>query len=147
MNIEWRKQYVEAERDEKIGKSVAVVCLAEEDLTVQGDKDEADINVMLKRFGVTGQIRTVDRQALQGDFSDAPDLQTALNRVRAAEREFLNLPAELRAKLNNDPSQVEGWLSQDENRDEAIRLGLVDKPLPPIEPVPVRVLQELDKAE
>lgn len=135
---------MEPERDAFLGDLSAVACTAEEDMTVQGDRDEADINVMLKRFNVTGQIRTVNAKPLMGDFSEALDFQGALNRVREAEREFLNLPSELRAQLQNDPARFQGWLSNPENRAEAERLGLIEK-VRPVEPIPVRVLKELDE--
>lgn len=143
--INWRQQYADPDRDEELGLLSAVYCSDEEDMAVQGDKDEADINLMLRRFGVTGQIRTVNRQALFGDFSDVTDFQTALNRVKAAEAEWLNLPSELRKELDQDPARLTAWLADPANQTQAERLGLLDRPKP-IEPIPVRVLADLEDA-
>lgn len=136
--IDWRQQYTDPERDEAYGLMTAVRCTAEEDMAVQGDKDEADINVMLKRFAVTGQIKTVNRQALFGDFSQVTDLQTALNVARAAQEEWLKLPSDLRWELHQDPARLEAWLSEEANRPLAEKLGLLDPPKR-IEPIPVSI--------
>ena len=62
-----------------------------------------------------------------GDFSGIGDYHTALNRVIAAQDEFEALPAQIRARFNNDPAELIEFLEDDKNRPEAETLGLVEK--------------------
>ena len=48
-----------------------------------------------------------------------------MNAVLAAQDEFMELPAQLRARFNNDPALLIDFLEKEENREEAIKLGLV----------------------
>jgi phage internal scaffolding protein len=62
-----------------------------------------------------------------GDFTGISDYHTALNRVFAAQDEFEALPAQIRARFNNDPAQLIEFLENSDNRPEAEELGLVEK--------------------
>lgn len=139
--MEFRKQYADPIADEALGKDCATICLPEEDMTLQGPAEECDINVMVRRFGVTGQLPVVDRKPLFGDFSQAVDFQTALNMVRAAELEFSKLPSEVRRAIDNDPAKLERWIADPENEAMAKKLGLIETPAP-VEPMLVRVIAD-----
>lgn len=107
-------------------------------LTRQADKDDCDINVMMARYQSTGVEPRVNPRAAQwGDFADVPTYQEALNVVRQADEDFALLPAEVRERFGNDPSGMLRFLSDEENRAEAIKLGLVNPPA--AEPPPQRV--------
>jgi phage internal scaffolding protein len=97
-------------------------------LTQQHFKDECDINNILRQFNVTGLLPENALSPRYGDFTGISDYHTALNQVIAAEDEFMRLPAELRARFENDPAQLIEFLENSENKDEAIKLGLVNKP-------------------
>ena len=97
-------------------------------LTQQHFKDECDINNILRQFNITGQLPEQTLSPRYGDFTGISDYQTALNQVIAAEDEFMRLPADLRARFENDPAQLIDFLEKSENKDEAIKLGLVNKP-------------------
>lgn len=107
----------------------SIICTEEENKTQQQFKDDADINVIVERFGLTGQLPDDYRAPVSGDFSDITDFQTAMNAVRAAEENFMQLPPELRARFSNDPQQLLTFVGDERNRDEAKRLGLL-KPEP-----------------
>lgn len=96
--------------------------------TQQHFKDETDINNILRQFNVTGLLPQKAMSPRYGDFTGVGDYQTALNQVIAAEGEFMTLPAQLRAKFNNDPQELIEFLNNPENIDEARKLGLVNKP-------------------
>jgi phage internal scaffolding protein len=98
-------------------------------LTQQHFKDECDINNILRQFNITGQLPENTLSPRYGDFTGISDYQTALNQVIAAEDEFMRLPADLRARFENDPAQLIEFLENSDNKDEAIKLGLVDKPV------------------
>lgn len=95
-------------------------------LAQQHMKDECDINVIVERFGVTGQLPVKAIEPSYGDFSGVTDYHTALNKIKAAEAEFMALPAKLRAKFDHDPNALLNFLENEANRDEAIELGLID---------------------
>jgi len=93
----------------------------------QHHKDECDINEILRRFGKTGTMPVTSLNALYGDF-ESVDYHTALNQIIASEREFDALPSNIRKRFDNDPWELVQFLQNDNNRDEAIELGLLNKP-------------------
>ena len=95
-------------------------------LTQQHQKDQADINYIIEQFNVTGILPTGPVSPQYGDFSGISDYQSALNAVIDAQDEFMSLPANLRARFENDPSNLINFLSNEENRQEAIELGLIE---------------------
>jgi len=106
----------------------ALVFPDDEGRAVQSAKEECDINTIVKRFGLTGELPDDLRMPQSGDFTGVSDFHSAMNIVRAAEEEFMRVPAELRARFNNDPARLMAFLDDDKNRDEAVKLGLVNKP-------------------
>lgn len=103
-------------------------------LAQQHMKDECDINVLVERFGVTGSMPVAPIEPSYGDFSGVGDYHTALNKIKAADEAFMALPAKIRAKFDHDPNVLLNYLQNEENRDEAIQIGLIDgKPV--VEPV------------
>lgn len=112
----------------------ALVC-EDPSLAQQHAKDECDINTIVRRFGLTGELPSNVRTPQYGDFSDATDYHTALNAVRAADAAFMQLPADVRTRFNNDPGALVDFVSDDNNRAEAEKLGLV-LPLAASNPAP-----------
>jgi phage internal scaffolding protein len=96
-------------------------------LAQQHHKDECDINYILQKFNVTGLLPSVPLSPRYGDFTGIGDYHTALNRVIAAQGEFDALPAQIRARFDNDPSKLIEFLENEKNRPEAEELGLVEK--------------------
>jgi phage internal scaffolding protein len=94
-------------------------------LAQQHARDESDINTIVKRFGLTGELPSNVRTPTYGDFSDAMDYHTSLNAVRAADAAFMQLPADIRTRFNNDAGAFVDFVSDDNNRAEAEKLGLV----------------------
>ncbi len=95
-------------------------------LAQQHMKDECDINIIVERFGVTGQLPQTPIQPSYGDFSGVSDYHSALNKIRAADEAFMALPAKIRARFDHDPNALLQFLQNDQNRDEAIQIGLID---------------------
>jgi len=93
--------------------------------TQQSFRDECDINNILKRFNVTGELPLGSVQPQYGDFSGITDYQSALNAVMAAQDSFLQLPAKVRAKFDNDPALFLEFASDEANKDEMKALGLL----------------------
>lgn len=135
--FQWRSAYDGTEEAEG---AAAITYCEDESLAQQQFAEEADINVLVKRFGLDkGALPVAPLDpSFYGDFSDVPDLRTALERVREAENRFMDLPAALRAKFDNSAAKLWHWVNDPINSDEAVRLGLLrseveqtDPPAPP----------------
>jgi len=100
-------------------------------LTQQHQKDDADINVIVERFGLTGQLPNAISEPQYGDFTNVSDYHSAMNAVRAAQESFMELPAKLRSRFDNDPAKFIDFVTDDNNRQEAVSLGLVKAPTQP----------------
>jgi len=94
-------------------------------LAQQHAKDETDINTIVRRFGLTGELPNNVRVPKYGDFTHVNDYQTAMNMVIKANEAFMQLPADVRTRFNNDPGALVDFVSDDNNRAEAEKLGLV----------------------
>lgn len=87
--------------------SVETGLSAPESLTVQSEKDDADINVILDRFGITGQMPQDVRPPTYQDFGPdyVFDFRSAIEAIAMAEDAFMQMPAKVRARFDNDPQQ------------------------------------------
>jgi phage internal scaffolding protein len=100
--------------------------LCEDDsLAIQSARDECDINTIVKRFGLTGELPSDFDMPQSGDFTGVGDYHSAMNLVRSAQEQFLRVPAAVRARFHNDPAEFMSFIDDDANRPEAVRLGLV----------------------
>jgi phage internal scaffolding protein len=99
----------------------------EPSLAQQHYKEECDINTILQKFSITGILPDMPVSPRYGDFTGINDYHTALNRVIAAQEEFEALPAQIRARFDNDPAKLIEFLQDDNNRAEAEELGIVNK--------------------
>ncbi|AXH77860.1 MAG: internal scaffolding protein [Microviridae sp.] len=107
-------------------------------LTVQSSVEEVDINTIVRRFGLTGQLPDAVDAPTYGDFVGITDYHSAMNAVAEANEAFELMPAEVRARFGNDPAAFVDFCSDDGNRAEAEKLGLVlPKAAPVVESAPV----------
>lgn len=117
----------------------------EETRTQQQFAEEVDINTIVRKFGLTGEMpeNLNERMPNNGDFSNTVnDFHTAQNMVRKAQEAFMELPAEVRAEFNNDPGRFINFVDDPKNRDRAKELGML-KPDAPAPDIPtVRILKE-----
>lgn len=98
----------------------------DESLTRQSFLEESDINTIVRRFGLSGQLPTDVRMPRYEDFSEVFDFHSALNAVAAARESFDTMPAAVRSRFQNDPGAFVDFCLAERNRDEATRMGLVD---------------------
>lgn len=87
-------------------KDAVVVPPAESHLVQQHFKDEVDINTIVRRFGASGQVPQFLPEGMYGDFTDVSDYDDAVGRIERADRAFMALPAVVREKFHNDPSEL-----------------------------------------
>lgn len=111
---------------DKVSDETGLACL-DPSLAQQSFREDADINVILERFNITGELPSNTREPQYGDFLDSPvDYKSALDVVMSAQSAFNDLPARVRTRFENDPSKFVDFLSDEKNRDEAIELGLLN---------------------
>jgi hypothetical protein len=108
-----------------------------ESLTVQSERDETDVNLIMQKYTKYGILPEVKNS--QPFFSDEViqyygDYHAHVHKIRAAESYFDSLPSELREYFENSVQNLATWLSNPDNADEAVKLGLVPAPAAPAAP-------------
>lgn len=139
---------IEKTEYEKINKRRRVqIFFNDESLTQQNLEGETNINNIVKKYQVTGELPE-QRQGFYGDVTEIPDYQTSLQIVKRAQESFNTLPAKLRAEFNNDPGAMISWLEDPNNRAKAVELGLLggDTPKKEAEP-PIQKKEEIKSQE
>lgn len=103
-------------------------------LAVQDQADEADINTIVRNFGITGKLPQSVRVPTYGDFEGIDDYREAIEAVRAADASFMAMPAEVRSRFGNDPAAFVDFCSDPSNLPEMRKLGLA---VPEAAPAPI----------
>lgn len=112
--------------------SVKLNCL-ELTRTKQSFKDECNINNIMAKYIRTGTIDFVNKhQAQFGDCRGLDNYQEALNTIQQATETFADMPAALRKRFNNNPGEFLEFVEDPSNREEAVFLGLINKPATPV---------------
>lgn len=101
----------------------ALTC-PEPTLTQQSFADEVDINTIVKRFGLTGELPTNVRMPEYGDFTQAMDYHTAMNAIRLADESFYAMPADVRSRFDNNPGKFVDFCNDPKNYQAAVDMGL-----------------------
>lgn len=132
--------YVALDRDPETNPDIFVDCSVEPSRTRQEFVDDCDINKIMAQYQTTGflpnNLNSRDPQYL--DVSNTPTrLQDALRLVAEAQEAFMQLPAQIRREMDNDPVKFVAWAQDEANADTMRKFGLRE-PLP-IEPAPTRV--------
>lgn len=136
----------DVERDELEGERVELDC-GTDTVTQQQFSLDADINELVRRFGITGKMpEPVLDPSYYGDVDSISDLRSALDVVRDASQRFGALPAAVRKRFHDDPAELFAFLDDGSNRVEAVKLGLlVERREPePEAPAPVPIVSESD---
>lgn len=109
------------------------IAFLEPTLAQQHFADEVNINSIIAKYNATGFLVdptvATSRMPQYGDFSDVVDYHTAQTAIATANQNFALLPSAIRKRFNNDPAELLQFLEKEENRDEAVTLGLIN-PLP-----------------
>lgn len=101
-------------------------------MTNQADAEQTDINLLVKRFGLTGEMPVIQRLPINEDFVGTLTYKDALNAIIEADNVFMELPAEVRQRFNHDAAAFLDFTSDPKNLDELRKMGLA----PPAPPVP-----------
>lgn len=103
----------------------ALLC-PEPTLTQQHYRDECDINEIVRRFGLTGELPEHGRPPEYRDFEAIYDYHSAMNAITAAQQAFAQMPAEVRYRFRNDPGSFVDFCNDPANLEEATALGLTN---------------------
>lgn len=134
-------------RDMFIPHDPVVASVGEHSMTRQEFAAECDINTIMKKYEVTGQLP----QNMQGGepvYFDTttlpPDLMSAMAYLKSAEQAFMMLPAVVRREFDNDPVKFVDYGSNPANLEQMREWGLAppavaEKVVAPglVEPPPV----------
>jgi len=100
--------------------------------TKQSFAKDADINRIVARAGKTGFLVDpsvmITRKAFFGDFAGNPGFLDMQNIVAKVDQEFMRLPVEMRDRFKNSSQLLLEFLADPANKDEAVKLGLVQAP-------------------
>lgn len=99
-------------------------------LAQQSFKDECDLNVLMERFGQGYQVPPGVVAPSFGDFTGATNYHDMMNVIAVANEAFDLLPAAVRERFVNDPGQFVAFCSDEANRAELDKLGLLEPRAP-----------------
>lgn len=90
-------------------------------------QEESEINNILRSHDRTGVINHIHKgNAIYGDFSEITDLSDALRQIQQAQKEFMNIPSDIREKFKNDAGQFFKFASNPDNLDSLREMGLAN---------------------
>lgn len=109
-------------------------------LTKQSFKEETDINTIVNRFKINGELPQNVRLPTYEDFTGVFDFHSSMNAIRQAQEAFDKMPANVRARFHNDPGEFVDFTANKDNLAEARKLGMVPpEEIPEPEAPPMRV--------
>tara|TARA_B100000579_G_scaffold435637_1_gene459416 strand:+ start:2502 stop:2960 length:459 start_codon:yes stop_codon:yes gene_type:complete len=98
-----------------------------ESLTQEQFAEESEINNILRSHDRNGVIEHINRgNAIYGDFSGVTDFSDALDQIKEAQSEFMNIPSEIREKFQNDAGNFFKFASDPDNLPELRKMGLAN---------------------
>lgn len=93
--------------------------------TEQHHKKECDVNLIIKKYDTQGVLSHVNTmEARFGDVTGA-DFRKAQDLFIQAKNSFESLPSEIKKRFQNDAGQFLEFMEDENNREEAIKLGLI----------------------
>lgn len=123
-------------KDSKGRKRVHTVNL-QASRTDQSYKEDCDANNIIRKYMKTGVLEHTKMVSGQyADVSDVPSLLAGMERIEKAKEDFLQIPSKIRSLFQNDVTKFYQYVSDPNNKDKCIELGLLPKPeLPQNKPV------------
>jgi phage internal scaffolding protein len=115
-NYDWKKASVDS----------GLICL-DPSRAVQSQKEEADINTIVERFNVTGELPKNVRMPSYGDFTGTGSYQEALEAISNANKAFMAYPANIRERFHHSPEEFIEFFNDPKNLEEGLSLGLLYK--------------------
>lgn len=99
-------------------------------MTEQHHKDECNINNILKKYDQTGLLSHVQTmEAMYGDMT-GDDYKTAMDMILTMRDQMDAMPSHIRKRFENSPQKFLEFMENPDNRDEAIKLGIINSAWP-----------------
>lgn len=108
------------------------IIFKEPTMTIQSEKDNCDINVIMNRYATCGTplpYRTDGVEPVYADVSELGDYMENFQRCKQAEEMFNSLPSALRKELDNNPANLIPFIQDKKNESRCIEYGLINKPI------------------
>lgn len=117
-------------------------------MTQQHMGPETDINNIVSKYLRTGTLGnpSATRQAIFGDFT-AIDYMDMQNAIADIDQQFASLSSKIRRRFNNSAYQLVRFIENPDNRDEAVKLGILEGAMPPSNQLDVFDTDESLKAD
>ena len=118
------------------------IIFKEPTMTVQSEKDNCDINIIMNRYATCGTplpVRSDGVEPMFADVSDLGDYMENFNRCKQAEEMFNALPSSLRKELDNNPANLVPFIQDKNNLERCYEYGLINKPIVEAPKAPVVV--------
>lgn len=96
---------------------------ADPSLALQSQAEEANINTIVRNFGVTGMLPQTLTAPTYGDFTGISDYHEAMGLIVEANAAFAALPSDLRRDFNHDPGAFLDYV-ESANADQLAELGI-----------------------
>lgn len=101
--------------------------LTADSIVEQCHRSVVDVNNIVKKYHATGSLPQRLSRGVYGDFTNMTDYHDCVNRVNDALSDFAALPSVIRKRFGNDPAQLLAFLEDENNRAEAMELGLIPR--------------------
>lgn len=106
-------------------------------MTQQSDKDDCDINIIMKKYG-HGAFPQVTAQPMYGDFSQGLDYTEARQAILRADEAFHEIPAEIRQHFDNDAAKFIDFTQDPKNLPKLREWGLAKREETPLQEPPAQ---------
>lgn len=114
-------------------------CSGDEVRTKQEFREECDVNRIVRQYAQIGTLPAASGSPVYGDVSDVGDYLSAQLLIKRAESRFAALASAVRDRFANDPAKFLAFMGDEKNKDEAVKLGLIEA-----EPVVVEKVQKVE---
>lgn len=115
-------------RDKRYDRVIVVnTTFSEPSMTDQSFLEECDINMMMAKYQATGELPVNNPIPPQWIDVTEQDFTDHMNMVVEAQNLFDQLPAIVRDRFANDPGALLGFISDESNRAEAVKMGLLSE--------------------
>lgn len=120
------------------GKKRVIIDCSGESKTQQHHEKETNVNKIMAKAYKTGMVPvSMKSPLLCENFESAADFMECQNIIAKARQDFMALPSSIRKRFANEPANLMEFLQNEDNRAEAIKLGLVSPTpvVPVVEPI------------
>ncbi len=94
--------------------------------TEQAHKSQCDVNKIIRKYDKTKIITHVSNIEHQYGDVTGIEFKKAQDMVIDAKNKFLELPSDIRKYFKNSPRELLTFMEDENNRDQAIELGLIN---------------------